>query len=307
MTEIERILNKGVISDRFLIPEEKCDFYIDENRKKIWAIGLDLLMKLDEVCKRHRLCYYLAYGTLLGAIRHNGFIPWDDDIDVCMPRYDYEKLQEHKDEFKDPYFLQSPETDANYFFSFIKLRNSKTTALSKNLCYNNFNNGMSLDIFCVDKWENDDQGKRLYLKINDLIINNSTYMKLSNPYFKDDERVRNYNRANPMIVYREIQRLSKSYYDKVTDYVSMPTISIYGYEKDIFYAEDFSCAILHPFESLNLPIPVGYDRILKCIYGDYMQFPPAEKRGKGHTALLDAERPYTDYLEDLKNGVQLWK
>lgn len=86
MTECERIIKEGILPESFFEPETICDFYVDETRKKIWAVLLDLLIKFDKVCKKHGLKYYLAYGSLIGAVRHQGFIPWDDDIDICMNR-----------------------------------------------------------------------------------------------------------------------------------------------------------------------------------------------------------------------------
>lgn len=310
MIEIERILHNGIIPKSFLLPETRCDFYIDEKRKKTWAIAIDLLLKFDSVCKQHNLRYCLAYGTLLGAIRHNGFIPWDDDIDICMPRKDYEKLQTLKNAFSSPYFLQTPYTDNGYYYSFCKLRNSKTTAFSKNLRYHmssyNCNSGMAIDIFCLDKWEKNEKAELLYNDIKSLIINNSTFMKLKNPDFVNDERVKNYNGADPMTTCRKIQQLSKTYYEKETKYVSMPTITVYGYRKDIFNIEDFSSTIFHKFEGFDFPIPTGYDNILKTIYGNYMEFPPIEKRGKWHTAIIDTEKPYTDYYKRFLGGEKLW-
>lgn len=93
MTECERIIKDGILPKSFFLPETICDFHVDEKRKKMWAIGIDMLVKFDEVCRKHELRYSLAFGSLLGVVRHKGFIPWDDDIDVVMPREDYEKLK----------------------------------------------------------------------------------------------------------------------------------------------------------------------------------------------------------------------
>ena len=92
MTECERIIKEGILPETFIKPETICDFYVDEMRKKIWAIEIDLYLELEKVCKKHNLRFYAIGGSILGAVRHNGFIPWDDDMDVCMPREDYEKL-----------------------------------------------------------------------------------------------------------------------------------------------------------------------------------------------------------------------
>lgn len=310
MTEIERIKSSGILNPEFYKEEYRNDFLVDTKRKKIWAIGIDLLLKLDEVCKKHNLRYWLAYGTLLGAVRHNGFVPWDDDIDVCMLREDYEKLLTLQDEFTSPYFLQTPYTDKGYYYSYCKIRNSNTTAFSKNFSFhfssNNCNSGMSLDIFCLDKWNNDEEAEILYYKIKNLIVNNSTYMKLSNPDLKNDERVMNYNGENPLETYEKIQQLSQSYLNKNMKFVSIPTNTTYGFRRDLHSLEAFSETIFHDFEGFQLPIPIGYDIILKTTYGDYKEFPPIKSRGTWHSAIIDAEIPYSDYYKRFFAGEKLW-
>ena len=124
MTECERIVKSGFTSEKYLQPETRNGFYVDTTRKKVWLIALDLLHQFDSICQKYSLRYYLMFGSLLGAVRHNGFIPWDDDVDVAMPREDYEKIMKLKNEFKHPYFLQNPYSDNGYYQSFMKLRNS---------------------------------------------------------------------------------------------------------------------------------------------------------------------------------------
>lgn len=310
MTEIQRIKESGIFNQDFFKKETRNDFFVDEKRKEIWAIGIDLLFHFDEVCQRHKLRYWLAYGTLLGAIRHNGFIPWDDDIDVCMLRDDYEKLLSLGKEFKKPFFLQTPYTDNGYYYSYCKLRNSNTTAFSKNFsyhfCKNDCNSGMSLDVFCIDKWENNVEGERLYNEIKTLIVNNSTAMKIANPAFAEDERVINFDGADPINTYEKIQQLSKTYLNIKTDIVSMPTITAYGFQRDVFSIDDFAETTHHDFEGFQFPVPIGYDRILRTIYGDYKVFPPIGARGKWHSAIVDARIPYNDYYVRFRNGENLW-
>ena len=153
MTEIERIIKKGVITKDFLKEEVRNDFRVTTERKKLWAILLDLTLEFDRVCKKHGLTYFLWSGSMLGAVRHNGFIPWDDDIDVIMPRKDYERFLLLGDEFKDPYFFQTPYTDPECCYSFVKIRNCLTTGVVDLFKYQNFNHGIWLSIMPLDNWK----------------------------------------------------------------------------------------------------------------------------------------------------------
>lgn len=97
------------LGKEFFKKEIRSDFLIDEKRKKVWAVVLEMLEKFDQVCKAYHLTYWVFYGTLLGAVRHKGFIPWDDDIDVVLFRDDYETLQSIAPwEFEEPYFSRIP-------------------------------------------------------------------------------------------------------------------------------------------------------------------------------------------------------
>ena len=107
MTECERILEKGILPSSFCEAEIISDYYVDEKRKKIWAIELDLFIALCDVCRKHNLKFWADGGTMLGAVRHKGFIPWDDDMDIIMPRSDYNKLLEiGPAEFGSPIFCK---------------------------------------------------------------------------------------------------------------------------------------------------------------------------------------------------------
>lgn len=120
--------------------------------QRLWAVELDLLDRFIEVCKKHSLKFYAAGGTLLGAVRHKSFIPWDDDIDLIMPREDYDKLLFVADkEFSEPYFFQTAFTDKEYFRSHAQIRNSNTTAMIKSEALKvPFNQGVFIDVFPVD-------------------------------------------------------------------------------------------------------------------------------------------------------------
>jgi len=306
MTEIERILQKGIIKENFLREEVRNDFLVTTDRKKIWIVLLDLMLTFDEVCKKHNLTYFLEAGSLLGAIRHKGFIPWDDDVDVLMPRNDYHRFLELSDEFVAPYFLQTPYTDEGYFYSFPKIRNSNTTALNQMFAFQNFNHGMWLSIFPIDNWDVNG-GEERYAKIKELNMDNSTYMRMSNPYLseKDQDRVKNYCGRDPFETIKELDKIAQECNDYKTEFVTVGSTAVISYSRKLWYAEDFASAIDWDFEDFKFPVPVGYDRFLKVMYGDYMKLPPIEERGLHHGGtIFNADIPYKEFLETYKKERQ---
>ena len=122
---------KIALPEGFLEEEVRCGYTVSVEMKKLWAVELDLLAEFDRVCRKHGLTYFVDSGTLLGAVRHKGFIPWDDDIDVAMFREDYRKLPRiAAQEFQHPYFFQTPFTDPGLVMGGSRLRNSDTTLIS---------------------------------------------------------------------------------------------------------------------------------------------------------------------------------
>ena len=300
MTETERILNKGIIDEKFLIAEENLGFWVTEKRKRLFAVLLDMLVVFDSICRKHQLTYFLCGGSLLGAIRHNGFIPWDDDIDIEMPRADYEKLLLLAGEFTTPYFLENPHTDQYYAYSYSRLINDNTTAVVRPFAFQPIHHGIWISIFPVDRWvENDLEN---FFAIDRLNRENSTYMRLTNPWLdeKNQQRVKAWSRRNPIEVYDEIQQIATQYNTQDTTFMRRIVVTVLGYLQ-LYYAEDFSESIPHEYEGYQFQIPVGWDRMLRIKYGDYMQLPPMEKRGNWHsTTIFDPDVPYMEFLEEYK-------
>ncbi len=150
------------LDNDFLKEEERCGFTVSAEMKKVWAVQLDLLERFQEVCRRHELRYFASGGTLLGAIRHKGYIPWDDDIDIMMMREDYEKLLAiAPQEFTAPYFFQTVWNDKQYSRGHAQLRNSNTTAiLADEKGYYPFNHGVFIDIFPTDAVPDDESARQ---------------------------------------------------------------------------------------------------------------------------------------------------
>jgi len=305
MTECERLIANGTFTRDFFKPEVRCDFLVDEKRKKIWAIEIDLLLQLDRVCKKHGIRYWIEGGTLIGAIRHKGFIPWDDDIDVLMFREDYERLCELKGAFRHPYFLQLPCEDKEYFFAFSKVRNSLTSAISMPFLYREFNQGIGIDIFVMDSHVPGPDAKQRFGAIKKAIVENSTYMRLNhhNLVGPDVQRVKDYPGGDPAERSKWVLDMSMRDSNSDTEYVWLPMGGVYEYEKYVFNRSDFDVTDVAEFEGFHFPIPHGYDRVLRCEYGDYMQLPPKEERGQQHmTSYLDPDVPYKQLVSSLRQA-----
>lgn len=137
----------------FLAPEIRDGVHVSSDLKKIWKSELDVLEQFVAICDRHGLRYSLAGGNLIGAFRHKGFIPWDDDIDVDMVREDYDRFLEYaQKELPKPYFLQTTKTDPGRGVNFAQIRNSGTTCIDPHWVELGtvFNSGIGIDIFPVD-------------------------------------------------------------------------------------------------------------------------------------------------------------
>lgn len=160
---------KHAIPKKFIDPKP-VEYVVPSEIRKVMAVELDLLLEFDCVCKKHNLKYWLIAGTLLGAVRHKGFIPWDDDIDVGMSRRDYEKLSEIAPKvFQHPYFWQTNYTDPGSARGHAQLRNSQTTGILKGemsggQCLYGFNQGIFIDIFPFDKIPDDPAIREVYIK-----------------------------------------------------------------------------------------------------------------------------------------------
>lgn len=301
MTECERIISSGRMPADFLKEEMRCGFYVDTFRKKIWAIELDIYMKFAEVCKKHNLKFWGDGGTLLGAVRHNGFIPWDDDIDVIMPREDYNKFMKlPQEEFGEPYFLQTPYTDSNYAFSFIRLRNSNTTCTPKVFAKAGCNNGIYIDIFPLDNLipstlESD------RVKIYECIMKNSSYMKRNSVDELDERQLKNYYKYHtddPIAEFEKIQNIISNPLYKGSGYVGNCSVTLLNPERQIWREEWFKETVMHKFEFFEIPMPKMINERLTAQYGSYEEFPPVENRGNWHPDFIwNPDVPYSQLFK----------
>ena len=244
---------------------------VDEQAK---LVMLKLLRILDAICNEYNLQYWLSSGTLLGCIRHKGFIPWDDDIDVEMPRYDYEKfIAIAQNILPEDVFLQTRDTDKNYPLFFAKLRDKYSTYEEENIININCHKGIFIDIFPVD-YTNHPKLQRVFK----VLTHGTCYSKLK-PYEVFIQNIfgryiKSFISRTSFPLYTILNRLLTTEYIKAK-YVSygMEFHEIKYFPKDLFFPLKKGV-----FEGYMFNIPNKSNAILELLYGEYMKLPPIEDR-----------------------------
>jgi len=286
-----------------LEPETRKGYYISAEMKRLWAVEMELLNKLLEVCKKHNLQIYAEGGTLLGAVREHGYIPWDDDIDMAMPREDYDKLRSiAKDEFKSPYFFQCGYTDL-FPNGQTKIRRDGTTAILIGDIMHNFHQGVFIDVFPLDSIpeKEDEYNNLIKSRINiraKLLLFLDYNFSLTNWKYNWEY----------LKVYFSIRKNGfKSYFQKYDEIIKQyqlkqsHLVSLLSWNDDKRYIRDkswYKGTIYMPFEDIMIPVPTGYKEILSKQYGDYMK-PAKVPNQHGSFVVLDLNKSYLDYLPSL--------
>lgn len=242
-----------------------------ETLRKAQLIMLDTLIEFDAVCKKHDLQYWLDSGTLLGAVRHQGFIPWDDDIDIAMPVEDYCKFLEiAADELSDEIFIQTSQTDVGFKFDYIKLRSNKASIVEfhekdKLVPYHQ---GVFVDIFPMLTIKNTDANQNLYRDILKKIRDISS-ISLHTPNGKDDP----VTRASLVSSLKAMHQGWKNDNVKVIYGGEMPDVAAWFDFKEVFPLDRMV------FEGKAFSVPNNSDHYLSAIYSfNYKQLPPKDKR-----------------------------
>lgn len=253
-------------------------------------IMLNLLRDVADFCDANNLVYYLAYGTLIGAIRHKGFIPWDDDIDIMMPRPDYEKFIElyHK---IGRFGISSPFIDKGCFFFYSKVYDDRTLKYEAGIDYNRYTPlGIDIDIFPLDGVP-EETLRNKYIKDYLKLIRYGNLLRRARAPRSNSTSIKGRIAAftiNPICRFIGKDFFIKRIIDIATKYkyqscdrvhVAFPMHENVGeqYEKRLF-----NNRIKMKFENDEYWIPEGYDEILTSYYGDYMQLPPIQERVTHH-------------------------
>lgn len=293
------------LPDSFFQEEERDGCVVSAELKKLWAVQLDLLCEFDRVCRKHGLKYVLDFGTLLGAVRHKGYIPWDDDLDVSMLREDYDRLMEiGPKEFKEPYFLQSQTTDKYYDDYVTKLRRSDTCYMTDNSksSGDKYNQGIFIDIFVFDNVASVDKDDLQQMSKDSTEAYYHMYVMSHTPKLEADgikwpvKMLRYlYFKLRYGSVRKEYLRLER--YAKSCGPTGNVGTVMYAYPhcRPLSVYDEI---IEIPYENMMMPVPGGYDEVLRLRYGDYMT---PVRGGSWHTmATFDTDRSYKDIVKEMK-------
>lgn len=252
---------------------------IDSNELR--QLQLQILDEVASFCEKHNIKYFLMGGTLLGAVRHQGYIPWDDDIDIGMLREDYNRFIElYSSQKNNTYYLYGYEINQDFYFPFIKCCLHNTLSIEKYLPYHKY--GVNIDIFPIDVISSL-HAHRIIKQISK--IRRLHYLKNSPPspeYYQGFTLLRKRIRFK-ILSYIPSSLILKNLYTILEQQVKMGGDKkgniVWGYgEREVVNPDIFDETILMSFEGIMYRVPKKYDEWLTAVYGDYMQLPPVEQR-----------------------------
>ncbi|MCM1136320.1 MAG: LicD family protein [Clostridium sp.] len=284
--------------------EKIANYQISDKMKKTWKIELEMLDEIDRICKKYDFQYFLIHGSLLGAVRHKGFIPWDDDLDVAMPRKDYDRfLSLAAQELAEPLSLHTAATEKDIFWGgFARMRNGQTTGIETRELNHKGNLGIWVDILPLDVCTMDDDKflkKQKKIRRCHRLINAKIYGR---------DYPKRYGDMKPLL-WNTFRVLSHFYSQEKLAFMLDNAMKLYTDEEseDVAFfngyfrhrrlsAKDFQETVLLDFERRKIPAPIGYENYLFTIMGkDYMKYPPEEERKPHHRGIFDPEKPYGEY------------
>lgn len=253
------------------------------NIRDLQLVCLEILKEIDRVCKKNNIRYWLEGGTMLGAVRHKGFIPWDDDLDIAMFREDYDRfLQIAPSELKSDYFLQCDATDPENPFLYAKVRKNNTYIKEEKVRKIKMHQGIFVDVFPVDKMPNtlkkiEHHRKKIiffrnyYDSHTDIDCNKGSFLKSAVMFLL---------RILPVSGAKQKRKLNQLYqkYNGNENPTYFSSWTAFHKNNFLYKKEWLDEFIEVPFEDSLFPIPAAYDALLTNMYGDYMTPPPENKR-----------------------------
>lgn len=250
---------------------------------KLQQTQLEILLEVTEICNRNKLKYFLIGGTLLGAVRHKGFIPWDDDLDIAMPRKDYEEfIKICKTELSDKYFLHHYSTDDKYWLPFLKIRKNNTIFDEEMIEAIECHKGIFIDIFPLD---NANKQTSIFQDIQVKICKSLTTIIMIKRKIKFNRKIKLSTKLMasligiiPIKTLNRIQTyiMSLNKHEEAKFYLNIG--SNYNYIKQTIEKDRYLPATKLEFEKYYFSAPKDWDYILKRIYKDYMVLPDEKDR-----------------------------
>ena len=294
----------GITAERILANRRKLiDWEQDRTAVRVHEIQLGLLREFDTFCRQHGLHYFALHGTLLGAVRHEGFIPWDDDMDLGMKREDYDRLlQLYKNEKEKP-FLQTMYNNGRIFMGgYSRFRDRNSAAVEPYNIGHPGVKGVWIDIFPLDYCEETAKERAIHQKrISEIqrMIYTKLYDFKSGPIRDVDDgkwiRLSSISRAVP---FRLLYRALETEWRKVrTSRYRTIFACYYGdmENRNLYLEEELDALTLLPFEDTMIPVSKSYDSWLRSRFGEnYMDLPPRRER-KHSNVLLDTEHSFEEY------------
>ena len=280
--------------------------FTPETLRKLQLKELDALVYFKEFCDKNNLLFYLCGGCCIGSLRTGGFIPWYDDIDILMPRDDYEKLYKLWDNDKHERF-KLLRTDEKIFTGniFTTIVDTETTCVKANQAHLDIPFGIMMDIFPIDGCPKG-KFKRTMQKLNAMIYslflaqivpeNHGGIMALGSKFLLSIVKSPKAREKK----WRNAERRMSKYKISDCEYITELCEGVHSMQPE-YPKEWFASAVYREFEGLQMPIPIGYDPYLKKAFGDYMTPPPEDKQKPHHDMILvDTERSYKEVLKGKK-------
>lgn len=289
------MIHKAIDPEETEFPEEVIS--------RVREIQVELLLEIDRICRDNQIQYFLFAGTLLGAVRHRGFIPWDDDVDVAMLREDYERfLQAYRRENDARYFLQTKSTDPAYFNQYAKLRRNGTRYVQYQFQHLPMHQGIYVDIFPLDGAARNALKSRLQraiivlLRATNKAVNYGSSLAFIRSHPSTGRRIQYYllfpiSKLAPKALLHALYTKSLTLWNgpetsNVTYLASVVTKQMY--ENYMLPKRQLNETTKLEFEGYRFPAPKCYGDWLSSIFGDYMKYPPKHLR-RGHHDIIEID------------------
>lgn len=273
-----------------------------DNLKELQCKELEILQFFDQFCRKHNLTYYLAGGCLIGAERHAGFIPWDDDIDIFMPRPHYEYLsKEFNNEVSaDKYVFCRTSFNYNYHDAGASIRDPNTTFINSHSINEDICHGVGIEIMPLDGCPNSSL-KRAWQLFNASLFSLFNVQRLPDNKGKTLRTITKFVywivpfKHIRFLIWKASERQMSKYNWDECDYITELIGAIHGmlikHPKS-----DFSFMLYKDFEGSKYPVMNGYKNYLRKVWGDYMSLPPVAERHVKHNAVkIDLQKSYKEY------------